>query len=470
LTHNAKHRKGQFIVAAAMFIALIILSMSILIYSAGSRYQTLEKEPVREIVQTITDDFKRMLTIALADYARSMIEIDWFEEVISDWAEKTQYCYSGMGLQLSTYVEDLTYQASDSFFQIRVDAMLKMNITSLGFYGYEYPTSIHLTAGKQYSKAFLDGSGANYTLKELNITLQANREDYLPASDLVITGVDIIMHYYSNEDVVALGKRSEPKSFTGKSVTLTLEVSNMDMIIVHVMTKDSVTVYDVKDNTSSYTRAHGYTGPPSIETWYLLNPQNGIHEINVIMNNDIKSGGVVCAFSLKNVNTTDPIGATSQSNGGLKKASFSIDTESDNSWIISIIGTQDNVNITAGQPVIWSFRSKDKYASDGTYMMALTKGSYTQSWNFSKATEWSAVSVEVKGRDNKQQYRKSIDISDFFDIQIVSGEGIYKIVLKKNFDTKLSTSTAYVFKYEIRVTFVDSRGIQGTLTFEFPYP
>jgi len=197
LKRPAKNRKGQFIVAAAMFIALIILSMSLLIYSAGSRYQTLEKEPVREIVQTITDDFKRMLTIALADYSKNADETA-FNRTVSGWADKTIYCYSGMGLQLMTSEVDVYNNTLTGSFEIGASATLKMNITSLGFYGYEYPLQIKLDVTIDGVNYTTGGSGTKIT--SLNINVTAFKEKNLPVSDLEITNLNVTLRSSSSTE------------------------------------------------------------------------------------------------------------------------------------------------------------------------------------------------------------------------------------------------------------------------------
>jgi hypothetical protein len=186
-------------VAAAMFIALIILSMSLLIYSAGSRYQTLEKEPVREIVQTITDDFKRMLTIALADYSEDPNNIA-FNEAVSGWADKTIYCYSGMGLQLGVTIPDENpnpysgHNDEGNSFEINVTSVLNLNITSIGFYGYEYPLQIKLNVTVDSVKYAIDKSGKKITITSLDITVKAFKEKDLPVSGLEITELEVTVY------------------------------------------------------------------------------------------------------------------------------------------------------------------------------------------------------------------------------------------------------------------------------------
>ena len=196
----AKHRRGQFIVAAAMFIALIILSMSLLIYSAGSRYQTLEKEPVREIVQTITDDFKRMLTIALADYSEYPDDTA-FNRAVSGWADKTIYCYSGMGLQLMISEVNVYKEDFENSSETEASATLKIDIASLGFYGYEYPLQIKLNVTLDEVKYATDKKNGKIT--SLNITVKAFKEKDLPVSDLKITTLNVIVYNNSGapEDI-----------------------------------------------------------------------------------------------------------------------------------------------------------------------------------------------------------------------------------------------------------------------------
>ncbi|MBS7612332.1 carboxypeptidase regulatory-like domain-containing protein [Candidatus Bathyarchaeota archaeon] len=209
MTSIAKSHKGQFIVVAAMFIVLIILSMSLMIYSAGSRYQILKKEPVREIVQTITDDFKRMLTLALADYSEDKNE-DAFRKTVFSWASKTLYCYSGMGLQLNVTITDdspyINTPGEDSFegsFEIGANVTLNFNITSIGFYGYEYPAQLKLNVTMNELLWGLNPEGT--AIAFLNMTVQALREGSLPVSDLEITRLNITVYNDTEPHNISIG-------------------------------------------------------------------------------------------------------------------------------------------------------------------------------------------------------------------------------------------------------------------------
>lgn len=203
MTNIAKSRRGQFIVAAAMFIALIMLAMALMIYSAGSRYQTLEKEPVREIVQTITDDFKRILTIALVDYNnatnKAVAEGD-FRETVFDWSEKTTYCYLGMGLQLKVSGVQPYYNIAENSFEVGANATLNLNITSIGFYGYEYPAQVKLNVALDEVFWYMDNKNNIYFLYMI---VNTSKEGELPVLDLDITRLNI-----------AISNSSETVNFT----------------------------------------------------------------------------------------------------------------------------------------------------------------------------------------------------------------------------------------------------------------
>ncbi len=226
----AKRRRGQFIVAAAMFIALIILSMSLLIYSAGSRYQTLEKEPVREIVQTITDDFKRMLTIALADYSEDPDDTA-FNRAVSGWADKTIYCYSGMGLQLDVTIPDenpyFGHNDEGDSFEIDVASVLNLNITSIGFYGYKYPLQIKLNVTIDEALWGSYNIGGKLYMDFLNITVTAFKEENLTVSDLKITALKITVRNDSSEEDIY---------FTDKDMTEYLDVTYISGYGTYIIT------------------------------------------------------------------------------------------------------------------------------------------------------------------------------------------------------------------------------------------
>ncbi|RLA81852.1 MAG: hypothetical protein DRG31_08055 [Deltaproteobacteria bacterium] len=425
--------------ATAMFIAIIILAMSLLVYSAGSRYQTLRREPTREIVQTITDDFKRVLTLALR---KNLTEPVDYNTTLTDWVKNLTCYYSGWGLQLKLI--NLPYFTNNTLrdrFDVEVDSTLGINITSIGFYGYEYPAQVKLSVT-------LTDATVNLDENTVEVNLTAFNENG-PASDLEIQFLNITFIYR----IRSLEQFSVP--IVGDT-SIPISIPEANFTVLHVVTNgtDVSTIDGIPADHRLFT-----AGNPRVETWYWSN----ISTVTINFSQPCK--GIVWVFGFENVNTTNPIGSWNSACGSGSEASVDITTSYNDSLIISVIGALSNkedFEILTG--CNWSERYNwsdpivmENYtlASGVNHINAPSKRSYSFNWSFNKQADWAALAVEIRAMQ--------MDVhlpSGNLTIYYVSGSGEYMISGSLGLEIP---DGADIERCVVRIGFVDSRGIGGVV-------
>jgi len=434
-------RKGQFIVATAMFIAIIILAMSLLVYSAGSRYQTLRREPTREIVQTITDDFKRVLTLALR---KNLTEPVDYKTTLTDWVKNLTCYYSGWGLQLKLInLPRFTNNTSLDRFDVEVDSTLGINITSIGFYGYEYPAQVNLSVT-------LTDATVNLDENTVEVNLTAFNENG-PASDLEIEYLNITIEYIREIECIY----SDHVIVSGNSITISIPKANFT--ILHVVTNGTavsgINVTSAEKIVSSYS----LTGNPRVETRYWSDPS--VSTVTIDFSQPCE--GMVWIFEFENVNVTDPIGSWSSESGNGTDASVDIMTKYNNSLIISVIGAFSDKAGFKIHGCDWdSYKDIGKYilASGINHRDAPLNGSYSFTWSFkNKQANWTAMAVEVRAK--QVEVNVSLPPSNL-TIYYVSGSGEYMISGSLGLEIP---DGAIIESCVVRIGFVDGRGIGGVV-------
>ncbi len=200
---------------------------------------------------------------------------------------------------------------------------------------------------------------------------------------------------------VGLENTATPVNYNGTDPAISLTVTSATLVIVQVMAKDGTAVTNVSDPTDgNYTLAHaaGSTSDtPRVETWYLNNPTAESKTITVT----ISSNGFIGAFGLTGTDTSSVICATSGTTGSGTNPNNAITTLYNNSWIVSIVGTDwaDPHTEDVSQTSLWELTEGggNKKSAEGTYELKATAGADTQSWTIARAsTNWAVGSVEVK--------------------------------------------------------------------------
>ena len=102
-----RNKHGQFVVIAALIIAVFTLFLVLSISKIGLNTQDLSYEPVQELVLGLTSDFDRCLTHALSVATHEYNETGSIEEAaaagnnfIAKWVNSTISSYSNLGLEI----------------------------------------------------------------------------------------------------------------------------------------------------------------------------------------------------------------------------------------------------------------------------------------------------------------------------------------------------------------------------------
>jgi len=107
----ARNIRGQFVVGAALIIAILTLAVALSIYQVSLHRQQLVYEPVKELVLGITSDLDRALTFALGNASQEYYKTgseDWAGAqgygFISMWVRSILASYSHLGVKMNMSV------------------------------------------------------------------------------------------------------------------------------------------------------------------------------------------------------------------------------------------------------------------------------------------------------------------------------------------------------------------------------
>jgi len=149
-----RNKKGQFLVASAMLIAILFISVAFTLSSTTLTDVELLRDDFRKDATQIVSNFRGALTLALADVSnelelRSRLynytsystleeypEAETYgEKLLATWYNTIMQQYAGRSLNLS--ITNLNFECNwnNSGFYSQVSAILNLDIRSYGFYG-----------------------------------------------------------------------------------------------------------------------------------------------------------------------------------------------------------------------------------------------------------------------------------------------------------------------------------------------
>jgi len=179
LRHNTR---GQFVIAAALLIALLTLSVSISINEISLQRQELRYKPVRELVFGITSDLERALTYALSNASRGYYDtsdlttaIDEGNSTISRWMRSVTASYAHLGLKLDVSVNSfmLKWWTQTAFSQ--VDVNLDLDVDGYGFKGWSAHSAKYITLN--IFPEYIDLTQSGKTVFKFQITQSSLSQD-----------------------------------------------------------------------------------------------------------------------------------------------------------------------------------------------------------------------------------------------------------------------------------------------------
>ncbi len=171
----ARRRRGQFLIITSLLMAIILASVIAYVYNSQTFYLHFRYEPINEIIESVTADFKRALAYILANATHTYLNESngpnarhnftigrlYAYEFLSKWKIYTIYAYKNIGLQVDFEIPNKTIVLHDRIRNITnlvkcywyypeslsmAYAMLKLNITKYSFYGWKANITVGLRA------------------------------------------------------------------------------------------------------------------------------------------------------------------------------------------------------------------------------------------------------------------------------------------------------------------------------------
>jgi hypothetical protein len=174
-----KNKKGQFIVIAVMMIALMIVSIGAIMYSAGTYYRQEQWEEYVTLVEHVRLSTIRLVEISLANYTASGNN-STLKDNLNQWQNDLKKAYPGYGIILTydladgtniDYSQGLASHWNETVSYSAANATFNLNVTSVGLEGYRFMAT-----------AFLGLKILTTTTNEIIVTVTG--EDGMPTTDL----------------------------------------------------------------------------------------------------------------------------------------------------------------------------------------------------------------------------------------------------------------------------------------------
>jgi hypothetical protein len=206
MTGIFKNQKGQFLIASALLIAILFISVTSLLSSTTLTDVKLLKDDFRKDSMQIVSNFRGALTLAIADVSnelelRSRLynytcystleeypEAETYgEKLLATWHKTILQQYAGRSLNLS--ITDPVFQCNwnSSETYSKVYAIMNLDILTYGFYGLKQNVTSEL------SLQIMDGKKIG---NEVAVIIKLQKEKGLPVTDLNSSFVKVL---YSKE-------------------------------------------------------------------------------------------------------------------------------------------------------------------------------------------------------------------------------------------------------------------------------
>jgi len=223
MKRNFRNQKGQFLIASALLIAILFISVTSLLSSTTLTDVKLLKDDFRKDAMQVVSNYRGALTLAIADASNELelrsrlynyscystlaeypeAEI-YGEKLLATWHEAILQQYAGRNLNLS--ITDPVFECNwnTSEYYSRVYAVMNLDILSYGFYGLKQNVTSEL------SLQILDGEQVG---NEVAVTFKLLKEKGLPVTDLdpsfirvLYSKVGSIENYFvdANQSIVGL--------------------------------------------------------------------------------------------------------------------------------------------------------------------------------------------------------------------------------------------------------------------------
>ncbi len=153
-----RHKKGQFIIIAAMLLSIMIISISTVIYGTVTYYRQERWEEYVTVLDSVRTSSQNVLQIALANYSQTL-NPNVLRDYFNQWVRDVRKAYPAFGVDLSfslaqgvrsaygvslnyslglarTWNQPLSFSASN--------ATLGLDLASVGLTGYNFSSDVFL--------------------------------------------------------------------------------------------------------------------------------------------------------------------------------------------------------------------------------------------------------------------------------------------------------------------------------------
>lgn len=198
-----KQKKGQFIIIAVLIIAIMMVSIGALLYTAVTYYK---HEPWREyltLIGNIELSSRSLVELTLSNYTHTL-NTNILKANLEQWQSNLAKIYPGHGIALTyslasgteyNYSLGLTYNWNKTSSFSAANATFNLNITSIGLTGYKFMATAFLN---------LTILNVDSTNKEIDVTVTGEdgtlvtnlKKDNFQVDGLNITAVT--SHYDPN--------------------------------------------------------------------------------------------------------------------------------------------------------------------------------------------------------------------------------------------------------------------------------
>jgi len=190
-----RQRRGQFIIIAALLVAIMMVSVSTIMYSAVTYYRYERWDEYLSIIDNVKIGSQRVVEISLANYTtwNNYNNVTILRNNLQRWVNDTRKAYAGFGINLSFTEDELDHDWNEEESSAAADATFTLDITSAGLTGYQFTTPVLLKVKiiedeeephERYTRWNASDKG-----KELTISLIVYKEDSIPKKEDSVTNL-----------------------------------------------------------------------------------------------------------------------------------------------------------------------------------------------------------------------------------------------------------------------------------------
>jgi len=177
-----RDRKGQFIIIAALFISIMIVSVSTIMYSTVTYFRHERWEEYLTIVDSIKSGSSKVMEVSLASYTQTNNSAVLMDN-LNQWIRDVRKAYPGFGINLnytlesgirSAYGVSLNYSLGlarvwkQPVSYSAANVTFTINLASVGLTGYSFSTHMFLRTNIR-DAVWHSGSGKQYVLIYLSV-------------------------------------------------------------------------------------------------------------------------------------------------------------------------------------------------------------------------------------------------------------------------------------------------------------